>query len=112
MNTKHTELLNIQNSADEIHKQNSPLIEREQIPNSPFWIIGDKENGYNLIMGKWKLTQEPIAEKEHVTLWIRQNRWNLILSMIICVTQDIHDQNTKEIHKEPQIIDPITRKIK
>ena len=35
---------------------------RKLLPNTPFWVIGGPENGYNIIMGKWKLTKEPICK--------------------------------------------------
>lgn len=91
--TKQKDILNTQNSTEENHTNNSNSnYEREQIPNTPFWIIGDLENGYSLIMGKWKLTTESHKTKLDLKEWMIKNRWNIILSMIICVTQDIKEQ--------------------
>lgn len=112
MSTKHTQLLSIQNSVEETPKSNSNY-ERKKIENTPFWIIGDPDNGYNLIMGKWKLTPQTHKTKYELMQWMNKNKYNLILSMIICATQDIHDLNNENSTTEiPQIIDPITRKIK
>lgn len=94
---KHSELLHTQDNTEENHTNNSNSIyERRQLKNTPFWIIGDQEQGYNLIMGKWKLTTEPHKTIEDLREWMIKNKWNIILSMIICATQDIHDQNSKD----------------
>lgn len=35
---------------------NSELLHREQIPNTPFWVLGNEEKGYFLAIGKNKCT--------------------------------------------------------
>lgn len=73
---------------------------RIQLESTPFWIIGNRLEGYNIIMGKWKLSHEPfglgvfddgtiIHEAEQ---YLQHNHYNIILSMIICVTTDIEKQ--------------------
>lgn len=76
---------------------------RLQIQDTPFWVIGNNEQGYNIIMGKWKLTNEPIFtdpealnHEESIIYeaerWLLHNQWNVTLSMIICIITDINNQ--------------------
>lgn len=95
-NSKQRELLATQTTAENNHKENSPLIERQQIENTPFWIIGNKETGYNLVMGKWKLTTQPHKTKNDLKKWMNKNHWNLTLTMIICATNDLHTITEEE----------------
>lgn len=102
----HSELLQLQTNAEKTNtnKDSSPLIEREQIPNTPFWIIGNKDDGYHIIMGKYRITNEILdltrylehgnGEPEiHLALteaqtWLENNQWNVILSMaLIAITE-------------------------
>ena len=39
------------------------LIERNQIENTPFWLIGNEEIKYHLVLGKHRLTSETIEKK-------------------------------------------------
>lgn len=74
-------------NAKEPIKQNSPLIEKYQIPGSPYWIIGEIEKGYNLRFGKYKFTEnmESIQEvEEHYEV----NKANIILQTILAVTNE------------------------
>lgn len=79
------------NTTDNDQDDNDQLIEREQIPNTPFWIIGNKTDGYYLVMGKYRLT-EVKNTKEEVKTHLLENIWHVILSMIIAV----NDANTKQ----------------
>lgn len=106
MTNKMKELLQEQTTADQADNSDSkngvttstPNWEREQIPGTPFWIVGNNDKGYNIIMGKWKLTQEEIYNDVQAPLqqlahhWLQNNTYNTILSMIICVTTDIEKQ--------------------
>lgn len=82
-------------------------LKRIQLENTPFWIIGNDEKGYNIILGKWKLNKEPLY-REHDPLidewqetperiaknWLETNLYDIILSMIIAITTDqLNNQN-------------------
>lgn len=100
------ELLQEQTTADQTDNSNlkngsdNKNWTRLQIDGTPFWVIGNDQEGYNIIMGKWKLTNEPIncyqfndgPIIEQALTWLDENKWNTILSMIICVTTDIEKQ--------------------
>lgn len=75
---------------------------RIQLERTPFWIIGSRTEGYFIIMGKYRLNDEPIALGilDHPTIiqtvktWLQQNKWNLQLSITICiVTEMLANQN-------------------
>lgn len=94
MTTTQQELLQSQTSAEKTNGNNpNSNWSREQIEKTPFWVIGNEEQGYNLIMGKWKLTIEPFKTKNELKKWMNSNHWNIILSMIICATEDMKKIN-------------------
>lgn len=72
-----------------ISSNSSPLIEREQIEGSPFWIIGEKETGYFLTFSKWKLSENQTTKLD-VILHLESHKWEIILKMIMCINQDLH----------------------
>lgn len=69
---------------------------KKQYPNSPFWIIGNDEKGYNLTMGKYKLNQTPFETIHDLEIWMSYNMWNNIISMIICTTTEIINNQNKQ----------------
>lgn len=105
MNTPIKDLLNEQTSADQADNSGSNTgsdnknWQRIQLQQTPFWIVGNHEQGFNIIMGKWKLTQEPLftidTDDEPTIIheaqnWLDENQYNVILSMIICAITDIN----------------------
>lgn len=88
--TEHSALLNTQLNAEEspTKQKSSELVEREQIVDTPFWIIGNKETGYFLTMGKYRLT-EPMKTKTAVRTYLRANTWNVTLQMCLLVYNDV-----------------------
>lgn len=80
--TKHMDISNTPKSAETKDKENYPLIEREQIENTPFWIVGNDEIGYKLTWGKFTFNDEPLKTKEECAEWFKVNQWTIILHMI------------------------------
>lgn len=102
---KQSELLDTQMNAENSQPSNSQsgkLLEREQLPNTPFWLIMDNEkHEANITMGKYKITHEPL-KAEHMadafTLayrYLDTNKWDVVLTMALCATTDIL-YNTKK----------------
>lgn len=91
------ELLHTQLNVDETHKQesSSKLIEREQIPDTPFWIYGSEEKGYFLVMGNNKMSETKETKEEAVELIIKEP-FMLVLRMITAVFEKL-EQLTKQI---------------
>lgn len=86
------------NAADSQNNlQSSELLEREQIERTPFWIIGNKEEGYFLTMGKYRLTDTGCSKEDIYEMLHANDKWDLILKMILCV---IGDKEVNELAKK------------
>lgn len=90
------ELLNIQQHTEETqeHKENSSteLIHREQIEDTPFYIIGNEEKGYFISFGKYKLTEEiqslhTQTLQEQFKSILHHQQWNIILNLLAVFTE-------------------------
>jgi hypothetical protein len=86
---KQQELLQQQTGAEKQNTPSKPLYEREQIENSPFWIIGNEEEGFNITMGKYKITQEPVKTKLDALLWLEAHKWDVVLTVALCAYTDM-----------------------
>lgn len=96
------ELLNTQLNAGDNHKQDSgKLIERIPIEKTPFWIVGNKEDGYRLIMGKYAITNKfpSIIDAEE---YLNENQWEIILTMVIVVTKKMQEEENN-IKKQQKV---------
>lgn len=99
---KHQELLNIQTNADETNADNKKLISREQIPNSPFWMIYyPEEKQLQITMGKYLITPAPIEAEDIITAinkaqyHLENNKWDIMLTVALCAITDILSQRDK-----------------
>lgn len=102
-NTQHTreqqDLLNTQSATDTKDKESSPLLTREPIKKTPFWIIGNDELGYKITWGKYSFNDEPL-KKEEVKKWWDDNQWKIILHLIAIgyqVTRDAEKKDTNSL---------------
>lgn len=82
-NTNNTqeELLKLQTSAENTHNKNSHLIVREEIPNTPFVMVGNDTVGYMLTLGQYNLTEFQPSMSDVVEHW-EKNKWIIIERMI------------------------------
>lgn len=80
MQTKQSELFFTQENVENSHKQNYPLIEREQIKNTPFTLI-HQEGKWLLTIGNIKIT-EPTETKEEQIQKLDEEKWMITLSLI------------------------------
>ena len=62
------------------------MIERNQIENTPFWLIGNEEIKYHLVLGKHRLTSEPI-EKKDAKQYLKDNIYTIIIQMIAIIVE-------------------------
>lgn len=60
----------------------SNLVENHTVDNTPFNIIGDKEHGYLLRIGRFRLSDR-FETKEAVVQWMNDNEWTLITNLIL-----------------------------
>lgn len=77
---------------------------RIQLENTPFWVIGTRTQGYSVIMGKYRMNKEPIGfgifdEQtiiHEIEQWLEENKWNIQMSIAICVTTDLLNNQSKQ----------------
>lgn len=62
-------------------------IEREQVKDTPFWCIGNKEKGYFLVMGKHRIT-EIYQYKNQAYNALDTERWKIILNVIAIMMEN------------------------
>lgn len=78
----------------EVHPS-KPLYEREQIINSPFWVIGNPDEGYHITMGKYKITLEALPGtclQDGVIMAIKyldDHKWDVTLTIALCAITDV-----------------------
>lgn len=63
------------------------LVEKENIDGTPFAVIGSKEKGYFLILGRRRIT-EVMKTKEEVLKYIDEQSWYLTTQLIIAIIED------------------------
>lgn len=81
---------------------NEPLIEREQLEGTPFWMIKIQDQ-YNLIMGKYKLTDVPLKDKEEIFSYLQTNMYNIITRIVAIIANNmITDYMKDEKETKPQ----------
>lgn len=97
--TKQKDILNTQENAEETNKENSSLIVREQIPNTPFYIIKNLENKWFLVMGDHRIT-ELKETKEEALDELENNKWFITMSMAAIVLEKMLAEK-KYWKKEP-----------
>lgn len=68
---------------------------REQLEGTPFWIIQNK-TGYNLIMGKYRMNNTPLETLNELHAWMDKNKWNIQMSIAICVVTDMLANQNKQ----------------
>lgn len=89
---------------------NSELMHREQIPNTPFWILGNQEKGYFLAIGKNKCTVNyPTIEEAKEQINIQPMNLTCAIAAVVCedlikshqIAETI-DENTVNQYKTKQ----------
>lgn len=96
-NNNQKDTLNSQANSENNLKQNSPLIEREEIKGTPFTLIKQDEL-YFIVMGDHRLT-EPTELKNEQYLKLENEKW-LILTNVIIIILDKMNKNAEEIRQQ------------
>lgn len=100
---KQSELLKSQTNADQADNSNStsePLIIREKIKGTPFWIIGDQD-GWGIVLSNYRLTRIH-QTKEAALKELEDEKWNLIMRM----ASIIFEKQIEEFKNEHNITTP------
>lgn len=83
--------------------KNTELIEKHQIENTPFWILGNKDDGYFLAMGKHRLCDLQ-KTKEQVQDYYNQHQWELIMQVAMIVFTDLYTEQNKTLDAQEHTI--------
>lgn len=62
------------------------LITNDPIPNTPFRLIGNTQQGYAIGIGNYRLTEPKPTEEEAIEELVL-NRWNITANMIVAITE-------------------------
>lgn len=76
---------------------NTEILEKHPIEGTPFWAIGNKDDGYHLVLGRYRLTQHPAENLEQLKEWMDNNTYHILLQMIIAVMNDREKQHYEKI---------------
>lgn len=101
-NKERMEQSNIQSPADTKDKESYPLLTREPLEDTPFWIVGSDEIGYKLTWGKYTFNDDPQPSIDKLTTWYYRHQWEITLHLIaigITMEKIPKEQRTE---KEPQ----------
>lgn len=81
-------------SANEIHKDESNLVDHKQITNTPFTITGNKTVGWFLRMGDYRITEfKDTMQEAEDEIYIKP--WEITLRLI-AVCQDLDEKRRNE----------------
>lgn len=64
------------------------LIEREEIENTPFHMIGNKERGYFIGMGKYRISKE-FKHPDELSEYLETNFYNVVFQMALTIHEII-----------------------
>lgn len=84
------ELLSTQLGINESHNSNSSneeLLEKIPVENSPFVIVGQKNKGYNLMLGRQGMIEQILPTVDDVIKWMNENTWELAFRMVITIIE-------------------------
>jgi hypothetical protein len=90
MYTETQEVFDIQTNAEKTNtnKQNSSKpIEYKKIKDTPFTIVITEEKHHTILIGKYRLNNQPLLSEEECEQYIEKEKWNIILTMAIMVNE-------------------------
>lgn len=67
------------------NNQSGKIIERDQIPNTPFTLVTEMGEGHFLAIGNYRIT-EKTRNLDELLQKIETRDWNLLINTIIAIT--------------------------
>lgn len=101
MPTKQSGIYNILENGENTHKSNY-LTTNRPIPNTPFRIVGNTEQGYALTLGEYRMTPMHTTEIEAID-YLNTNQWEVIANMIIILNDKIKKLENLEANEQERI---------
>ncbi|UIB81446.1 hypothetical protein [Flyfo microvirus Tbat2_116] len=74
--------------------QTEQLIERVKVANTPFTIVGNREKGYMLTLGVYKLT-DYVETMEEVRELLVKDQWNITIRLVATLHEAILNEISK-----------------
>lgn len=81
--------------AREKMKDNTEMIERHEIKDTPFYAVREQENWY-LLLGRYRLNEHPFKTREEVEKEAEEVNWHRLMQVMRIVAEDV----TKEIERK------------
>lgn len=108
MQTKQSEQENSQNSTETGNKGNSPLNKETMVPignierieDTVFSICNDPNHGWFLAIGANRITEPVETREECISKLETKEKWDIIMKMIILVTEATHEVDLDNLRKE------------
>lgn len=94
--SEQEELLQSQNNVNVADNKNYNLATNEPIDGTPFRLIGTKENGYFIVLGKYRITEIKETEGEALELLITNN-WDIIAALILIFIREDKNENWSDM---------------
>lgn len=94
---KNTQQLNTQNGVEENQNKetSSQIVERIEVNETPFIIIGNEESGYFVTWGKFKITKK-YNTKEEAKEKIYERDYELLMNISSLITHSIIGKEKEE----------------
>ena len=103
MKSEQSELLSTQTNVEESQNRevSSELLEREAVNGTPFWIVGNQDEGYFLAFNKYKLTHK--KSKKAVLDELNFEMWNIVSKLVILLMEIKAESDNKEAKAEQHV---------
>ena len=104
MKSEQSELLSTQSNVEENQNRevSSELLERETVKGTPFWIVGNQDEGYFLAFSKYKLTHKKESKKA-VLDELNFEMWNIVSKLVILLMEIKAESDNKEAKAEQHV---------
>lgn len=106
VNQEQSDILTSQSVGEKTHNKNSPLIERENIPNTPFTIITRWQGNeiqiaeHFLVFGDYRIT-DPTPTKEKTIQKLETEKWLIMTNVMIIINERAKEYDKlKQAEKE------------
>ena len=80
---------------DTKNTKNYPLLKRNPLNNTPFWIVGSDEIGYKLTWGKFSFNDEPLPTEGDLKKWYSEHKWDITLHLIAIGLASVENEKQK-----------------
>lgn len=82
------------------YSKNTELLQRIELEDTPFKMIGNETDGWVGTLGKYRLT-EPFEEKEQLEKYLQKNNnWELLCNVISIMVKETLNAQAEEAMKE------------